>query len=94
VQYKQANRILIEVIQTPNVPVKVVLAAARLYCRRAVLPRLGPYPKRSRAQVLWRLASGSANSPELRWLALRKLLAVSARATTAKPDRLVPVLGG
>src|ERR1700746_982537 len=75
VQYKQAVRILIEIVQTPNVQTEVALAAARVFCRRGAFPRLGPYTKRSTAQVLWRLASDSTHSPEARWKALRKLLA-------------------
>jgi hypothetical protein len=83
VQYKQVARILIEVIQTPNVPIKVALAAARLFCRRDGFPRLGPYKKRSSAQMLWRLASGSTHNPEMRWKALQKLLAhAGARNST------------
>jgi hypothetical protein len=78
VQYKQVARILIEVIQTPSVPIEVALAAARLFFRLDALPRLGPYKKRSAAQVLWRLASDATDSPEARWWALRKLLALDA----------------
>lgn len=74
-QYKQVNRILIEIIQTPNVPSEIILAATRILCRH-VLPKLGPYPKRSALQSLWRVASGSAQSSEVRLKALRGLLAV------------------
>jgi hypothetical protein len=73
-QYKQAPRILIEILQTPGVPTKVALAAARLFCGLGALPRLGPYQKRSIGQVLWRLASTSGVGAEIRWKALRKLL--------------------
>jgi hypothetical protein len=77
-RYKQIERIVIEIIETPNVPIKVVFAAARLFSRDETFPQLGPYRKRSVAQMLWRLASNSASAPEVRWRALRKLLALDA----------------
>jgi hypothetical protein len=79
-QYKQAERILIEIIRTPAAPVPIVLAAIRLLSRRLPLPRLGPHSKRTAGQTLWRSASSSASHPEVRWEALRTLLALIARA--------------
>jgi hypothetical protein len=78
-QYKQAKRILMEVIGTPHVPTEVTLAAIRLFFSNS-LPQLGPYTKRSTEQALWRLASDSTCSPEARWKALRKLLLAVKRS--------------
>jgi hypothetical protein len=75
VQYKQCLRILGEIIEIPGVPIQIVFAAARMFSKNP-LPKLGPYPKRSLAQVLWRMASDATLSPEARWMALRKLLAI------------------
>jgi hypothetical protein len=77
-QYKQALRIIVEIAQTPNVPIDVALAATGLSCRSKPLPKLGPYPKRSVAQVLWRLVSDSSCAPEARLKMLRKLLVLSS----------------
>lgn len=77
-QFKQIQRIVVEIIETPNVPIKVVFAAVRLFSGDGAFPRLGPYTKRSAAQMLWRLASSSASAPEVRWRALRKLLVLDA----------------
>jgi hypothetical protein len=74
-QYKQARRILVEIIRMPGVPIQIVFAAARMFSVDP-LPKLGPYRKRSAAQTLWRLASESSYSPEVRWKALHKLLAI------------------
>ena len=80
-QYKQAARILIEIIQTPNLPIKIGLAAVRLFGRDALpLPKLGPYRRRSIEQALWRLASGTSLVAEVRWMALRKLLSLNRAA--------------
>jgi hypothetical protein len=84
-QYKQAERILIEIIRTPAAPVPIVLAAIRLLSRLQPLPKLGPYPKRSAGQILWRTGSNSASHPEVRWAALRRLLALRATQARYKP---------
>lgn len=82
-QYKQAVRILTEIVKTPNVPVKVALAAIRLFLRRDGFPRLGPYRKRSPQQVLWRVASDSLRSPDERWVALLRLIRQTPRSASA-----------
>jgi hypothetical protein len=74
VQYKQAVRIMLEIVKTPNVPTEIALAVIRLFCKLDAPPRLGPYRKRSVEQMLWSVASDSTHSPEVRWRALRKLL--------------------
>ena len=76
-QFKQAKKILLEIIRTPHIPTNVALASIRLLFRND-LPKLGPYTKRSAEQSLWRLASGCTFSPESRLKALRKLLAINA----------------
>src|SRR5436190_4603604 len=78
-QYKQISRILAEIIR-PETPIKIVLATSNFLVKNEVLPKLGPYKKRSAAQLLWRVASDSTRSPEERWDALEKLL----RPTVAK----------
>jgi hypothetical protein len=72
-QYKQISRILAEIIG-PETPIKTVLVTSNFLAKNEVLPKLGPYKKRSAAQLLWRLASDSTRSPQERWDALEKLL--------------------
>ena len=78
-QYKQISRILAEIVG-PGTPVRIVLATSKFLVKNEVLPKLGPYKKRSAGQLLWRLASDSTRSPEERWDAVEKLL----RPTVAK----------
>ena len=73
-QYKQANRILLEIIQNQHVPIEIVLAATNVLCGRQPPPKLGPYRKRSPEQSFWRVASDSMRSGAERWCALSKLL--------------------
>jgi hypothetical protein len=88
-QYKQAPRIIAEIAGTPGVPINVALAATRLYCDSKALPKLGPYPKRSLAQALWRFVSDSSCGPDARLKMLRKLLALS----TQSAKNTIPVGG-
>jgi hypothetical protein len=73
-QYKQTLRILEEIVGSPGTPTGTVLAAARLLTSSDPMPRLGPYEKRSAAQVLWRLASDSTQNPKARLKVLLKLI--------------------
>jgi len=80
-QYKQIYRILAEIIG-PGTPVKIVLATSKFLVKNnEVLPKLGPYKKRSAGQLLWRVASDSTRSPEERWDAVEKLLSPGVRKT-------------
>ena len=75
-QYKQAPRILIEILESRDLPVEEQLKLIRIYHQADKWPKLGPFKKRSPAQVLWRLASdGQRPGPE-RWAALEKLLEI------------------
>jgi hypothetical protein len=73
-QYKQAPRILGEIIDSAGLATDIKLAALRLYVRCRSLPRLGPYRKRSPEQVLWRMASDTGLGGVERWEAFRQLL--------------------
>ena len=79
-QYKQAPRILWEILDNPNLATKIKLAVVRLFIRRQSFPKLGPYRKRSPEQALWRIASNPGIAGAERWNALRKLLRVRATA--------------
>ena len=80
-QYKQIYRILAEIIG-PGTPVKIVLATSKFLVKNnEVLPKLGPYKKRSAGQLLWRVASDSTRSPEERLDAVEKLLSPTLRKT-------------
>ena len=84
-QYKQISRILAEIIG-PETPIKIVLATSNLLVKNEVLPKLGPYKKRSAAQLLWRVASDSTRSAQERWDAVEKLLRPSVAKHRAKQD--------
>lgn len=73
-QYKQAPRILWEILDTPDLATKIKLAVVRLLIRCESFPKLGPYRKRSPEQVLWRIASNSELNGRERWNAIGKLL--------------------
>ena len=76
-QFKQSVRILGEILADAEVKPETVFAVARLLTdERRRLPKLGPYRKRGVEQMLWRFASDSTRNPVLRWMALRKLLAL------------------
>ena len=82
-QYKQIPRILAEIIG-PGTPVKILLATSKFLVKNEVLPKLGPYKKRSAAQLLWRLASDFSRSPQERWDALEELLRPSVANQRSK----------
>lgn len=82
-QYKQVVRIMMEIVKTPDVPTEVLLAVTRAFCRLDIPPKLGPYPKRSIPQVLWRIASDSTGNPEVRWRTLRRLLKATPKPSPA-----------
>jgi hypothetical protein len=73
-QYKQAQRILWEILNTPDLATQIKLAIVRQFIRRESFPRLGPYRKRSLEQALWRIASNPKIAGAERWAAIRKLL--------------------
>jgi hypothetical protein len=75
-QYKQAPRILLEILDTPELAPKIKLPLIRLLIRCESFPKLGPYRKRSSEQKLWRIASNPEISGPERWDAIRKLLQV------------------
>ena len=79
-QYKQISRILAEIVG-PGTPVRIVLATSKFLVQNEVLPKLGPYKKRSAGQLLWRVASDSTRTPEERWDAVDKLLSPGVRKT-------------
>lgn len=81
--YKQISRILAEIIG-PETPIKIVLATSNFLVKNEVLPKLGPYKKRSAAQLLWCVASDSTRSPEERWDAQEKLLRPSVAKQRTK----------
>lgn len=78
-QYKQAPRILLEIVKDGRSSAKVKLAVIELLMRLDPLPRLGPYKKRSAEQALWRMASDSNGKPAERWTAIRALLAAAVK---------------
>ena len=95
-QYKQVAGILIEVIQTPNVPIQVALSAAQ--ATLAILRRSRNLDRtrngKHSSQTLRRLASDSTSHPETRWKALRTLLAIMAgphrNTEELRPSEIVP----
>ncbi len=42
-QYKQAQRILWEILNTPDLATQIKLAIVRQFIRRESFPKLGPY---------------------------------------------------
>ena len=88
-QYKQLPRILVEIIESPKVSMKITLSIGRLFLYERFFPKLGPYKKRSRPQVLWRMASNSRLAGKTRWDALVELLKLhqeAKKATSATPS--------
>lgn len=73
-QYRQARRILTEILLSRRAGSEVVLPALGLLIRWEELPRLGPYRKRSTEQALWRIASDPTGRVLERWTALQRLL--------------------
>src|SRR5438876_10515616 len=87
--YKQISRILTEIIG-PETPIKTVLVTSNFLVKNEVLPKLGPYKKRSAAQLLWRLASDSTRSPQESWDALEKSLPPSGANQRTKMSSSEP----
>ena len=96
-RYKQGPRILLEIAEDERASAKVKLAAIELLMRLRPMPRLGPYPKRTAEQGLWRLASNSKLRPRERWAAVKTLLAAAVKeqwikeGTQALPPGAVPL---
>ena len=72
-QYKQAQRILLEIMEESGIPAKIVLKTSELLIQ-GELPKLGPYKKRSHEQTLWRMASDKKTGFLKRWQAVRILI--------------------
>ena len=73
-QYKQARRILTEVIlMNKDLAVKLQLRLIDMLLKND-LPKLGPFQKRSPAQILWWISSDASRQAVERWAALEKLL--------------------
>ena len=92
-QYKQAPRILLEIAEDKKTSAKLKLVVIELLMRLTLMPKLGPYPKRSTEQVLWRVASNSKLGPRERWAAVRTLLAAAVGEQWAKEGTQAPPPG-
>jgi hypothetical protein len=86
-QYKQAPRIAVEILESSDLSVDDRLKVIRMVMANK-WPKLGPFKKRSRGQVLWRYASDSTRPAEERWQALQDLLTIveEEAESNAKPE--------
>jgi hypothetical protein len=71
---KQAEQILIELIEEGKLSREIELQIIQLLGGDCDLPRLGSYEESSRQEVLWHLASDSSRYATVRWTALSSLL--------------------
>ncbi len=87
-QYKQAPRMAIEILKSRDLPAEDQLNLIGMF-QAYKWPKLGPFKKRSPAQVLWRLASDSTRSGAERWAALKNLLETMRSMKEAELDDIL-----
>jgi len=73
-QYKQASRIVREILLRQNLPLKINLKLVSMVYRD--WPKLGPFKKRSAEQTLWKVSSDGDRSGRERWAALEELVKI------------------